>query len=130
MMVYPALYTSTFFSANTQGNISGAAAGGEMSSNKEKRWYRGEGAEKKLPPFSLIRDFSNQNACGNVSRISVNHTDDIPYMEILHFYERDKFFGFLHKLITDLAQYRVNNLSTETVKGHLMLKNCREIGIP
>ena len=34
---------------------------------------------KVLPPFSLIRDFSNQNACGNVSKISVNHTDDIPY---------------------------------------------------
>ena len=27
----------------------------------------------KLPPISLIRDFSN------VSKISVNHTDDIPY---------------------------------------------------
>ena len=38
-----------------------------------------------LPPFSLIRDFSNQNACGNVSKISVNHTDDIPYMEMFHF---------------------------------------------
>ena len=38
-----------------------------------------------LPPFSLIRDFSNQNACGNVSKISVNHTDDIPYMEMSHF---------------------------------------------
>ena len=38
-----------------------------------------------LPPFSLIRDFSNQNAGGNVSKISVNHTDDIPYMEMFHF---------------------------------------------
>ena len=39
---------------------------------------------ERLPPFSLVRDFSNQNACGNVSKISVNHTDDIPYMT-LHF---------------------------------------------
>ena len=38
-----------------------------------------------LPAFSLIRDFSNQNAYGNVSKISVNHTDDIPYMEMFHF---------------------------------------------
>ena len=38
-----------------------------------------------LPPISLIRDFSNQNACGNVSKISVNHTDDIPYVETFHF---------------------------------------------
>ena len=38
-----------------------------------------------LPPVSLIRDFSNQNACGNVSKISVNHTDDIPYIEMFHF---------------------------------------------
>ena len=37
-----------------------------------------------LPPISLIRDFSNQNACGNVSKISVNHTDDLPYMAV-HF---------------------------------------------
>ena len=36
--------------------------------------------------------------------------------------ERDKFFGFLHKLITDLARNRVYNLSTETVEGHLMLQ--------
>ena len=41
--------------------------------------------EDLLPLFSLIRDFSNQNACGNVSKISVNHTDDIPYMEMFHF---------------------------------------------
>ena len=34
---------------------------------------------KFLPPISLIRDFSNQNARGNVSKISVNHTDNIPY---------------------------------------------------
>ena len=27
-----------------------------------------------LPPFSLIRDFRKQNARGNVSKISVNHT--------------------------------------------------------
>ena len=38
-----------------------------------------------LPPISLFRDFSNQNARGNVFKISVNHTDDIPYMEIFHF---------------------------------------------
>ena len=38
----------------------------------------------RLPPISLIRDFSNQNASGNVSKISVNHTDDIPYMAV-HF---------------------------------------------
>ena len=38
-----------------------------------------------LPPFSLIRNFSNQNTCGNVSKISVNHTNDIPYMEMFHF---------------------------------------------
>ena len=31
-----------------------------------------------LPLFSLIHNFSNQNACGNVSKISVNHADDIP----------------------------------------------------
>ena len=37
------------------------------------------------------------------------------------FLERDKFFGFLHKLITDLARNGVYNLSTETVGGHLML---------
>ena len=42
-------------------------------------------SQSALPPFSLIRDFSNQNACGNVSKISVNPTDDIPYMEIFHF---------------------------------------------
>ena len=35
-----------------------------------------------LPPISLIRDFSNQNACGNVSKISVNHTDGSPYMAV------------------------------------------------
>ena len=32
----------------------------------------------------FIRDFSNQNTCGNLSKISVNHTDDIPYMAV-HF---------------------------------------------
>ena len=32
----PALYTSTFFSANTQGNISGTAGGGRMSSIERK----------------------------------------------------------------------------------------------
>ena len=42
-----------------------------------------------LPPFSLIRDFSNQNACGNVSKISVNHTDDIPYIAV-HFVPASK----------------------------------------
>ena len=41
--------------------------------------------------------------------------------ELIAFLERDKFFGFLHKLITDLARNRVYNLSTETVEGHLML---------
>ena len=41
--------------------------------------------------------------------------------ELIAFLERDKFFSFLHKLITDLVQNRVNNLSTETIKGHLML---------
>ena len=41
--------------------------------------------------------------------------------ELIAFLERDKFFGFLHKLITDLARNRVNNVSTETVKSHLML---------
>ena len=49
--------------------------------------------------------------------------------ELIAFLERDKFFGFLPKLITDLARNRVNNLSNETVEGHLMLENCREIGI-
>ena len=38
-----------------------------------------------LPPISLIRDFSNQNARGNVSTTSVNHTDDIPYVEMFPF---------------------------------------------
>ena len=37
-----------------------------------------------LITVSLIPDFSNQNACGNVSKISVNHADDIPYMAV-HF---------------------------------------------
>ena len=45
--------------------------------NEDKFWL--------LPPFSLIRDFSNENACGNVSKISVNHPDDTPYMEMFHF---------------------------------------------
>ena len=36
----------------------------------------------------MIRDFSNQNARGNISKISVNHTDDIPYMEMFHFTAR------------------------------------------
>ena len=35
-------------------------------------------SSRLLPEFSLIRDFSNQNACGKVSQFSVNHTDDIP----------------------------------------------------
>ena len=39
----------------------------------------------QLPPISLIRDFWNQNVRGNVSMISVNHTDDIPYIEMFHF---------------------------------------------
>ena len=30
--------------------------------------------KRHLPPILLIRDFSNQNAYGNVSKISVNHT--------------------------------------------------------
>ena len=47
MMVYPALYTSTFFSANTQGNISGAAARGEMSSKEKKHGGTGEREPKK-----------------------------------------------------------------------------------
>ena len=38
-----------------------------------------------LPPISLIRDFSNQNARGNVSTTSVNRTDDIPYVEMFPF---------------------------------------------
>ena len=38
----------------------------------------------QLPPISLIRDFSNQNAYGNVYNVSVNHTEDIPYMAV-HF---------------------------------------------
>ena len=38
-----------------------------------------------LPPISLICVFSNQNAGGNVSKISVNHTDDIPYKEMFRF---------------------------------------------
>ena len=50
-------------------------------------WIRTVKVEKKnmegsifaLPPISLIRDFSNQNTCGNVSKISVSHTNDIPY---------------------------------------------------
>ena len=42
-------------------------------------------SSRLLPAFSLIRDFSNQNACGKVSKISVNHTKDIPYMEMFHF---------------------------------------------
>ena len=33
----------------------------------------------------MIRDFSNQNAGGNVSKISVNHTDDIPCKEMFRF---------------------------------------------
>ena len=35
---------------------------------------------RNLPPISLIHDFSNENACGNISKISINHTDYIPYM--------------------------------------------------
>ena len=42
-----------------------------------------------FPPISLIRDFSNQNARGNVFKISINHTDDIPHMEMLHFTASD-----------------------------------------
>ena len=34
----------------------------------------GKSAIYVLPPFSLIRDFRKQNARGNVSKISVNHT--------------------------------------------------------
>ena len=41
-----------------------------------------EGVKFILPPFSLIRDFSNQNACGDVSKISVNHADGIPCMAV------------------------------------------------
>ena len=41
--------------------------------------------------------------------------------ELIVFLEQDEFFGFLHRLTTNLARNRVNNLSTETVEGHLML---------
>ena len=40
---------------------------------------------REKPPISLIRDFWNQNNCGNVSKISANHTDDIPYMDMFDF---------------------------------------------
>ena len=41
--------------------------------------------------------------------------------ELIGFLERVKFFGFPHKLITNLARNRVHNVSTESVEGHLML---------
>ena len=34
----------------------------------------GKSAIHVLSPFSLIRDFRKQNTCGNISKISVNHT--------------------------------------------------------
>ena len=69
----PALYTSTFFSANAQANISGTAGGGRMSSNvrKEKRWYRGElevggggetgGSELPLPALLVSTPFRSSS---------------------------------------------------------------------
>ena len=51
----------------------------------------------------------------------VNNKVIYRYGELIAFLERVKFFGFLHKLITNLARNRVYNLSTETVECHLML---------
>ena len=47
---------------------------------------------RDLSPFSLISDFSNQNACANVSKISVNHTDNIPYMAVHGKFEDDQMY--------------------------------------
>ena len=51
-----------------------------------------------LPPISLIRDFSSQNARGNVSKISVN-SDDIPFMEMYHFIANEFQNRELYKLL-------------------------------
>ena len=47
--------------------------------NREaKGWFKMKGVQlidtNKIPPFSLIRDFQNENTRGNVFKISVNHT--------------------------------------------------------
>ena len=40
----------------------------------ESYWFKRKGMVHFLPPFSLIRDFSNRNTRWYVSKISVNHT--------------------------------------------------------